>query len=111
MFSKTTVVALICLTAQSTAWVMNGPARVSTTQLNAYRQSYQYKLASMEGQETAEYKAAMYGPEGGSSPGAGLPEDSVPGASFAAAAPAVDPALQEFLAGFEEAAALMESKY
>ena len=86
----------------------NSPSTTSTTQLNAYRQSYQYKLAEMEGQEAVEYKPAMFGPEGGNR-GADLPEDTVPGASASAAAPVVDVALQEFLAQFEEAAALMEA--
>ena len=51
------------------------------------------KLASMEGQEAAEYKPAMFGPVGGNG-GADLPEDTVPGASAAAATPVVDAALQ-----------------
>eukprot|EP00542_Grammatophora_oceanica_P011151 CAMPEP_0194029102 /NCGR_PEP_ID=MMETSP0009_2-20130614/2941_1 /TAXON_ID=210454 /ORGANISM="Grammatophora oceanica, Strain CCMP 410" /LENGTH=64 /DNA_ID=CAMNT_0038668697 /DNA_START=213 /DNA_END=407 /DNA_ORIENTATION=+ len=64
----------------------------------------------MEGEESADYKASTYGPEGSSNPGAGLPEDVIPG-STSAAAPTVDPALQEFLAQFEEAAAQMVGKY
>uniref|UniRef100_A0A7S1UVB0 Uncharacterized protein n=1 Tax=Grammatophora oceanica TaxID=210454 RepID=A0A7S1UVB0_9STRA len=106
---KSTIIALVCLVASSAAFSVNTPSTTtSTTQLNAYRQSYTYKLSAMEGEESAEYKPAMFGPEGGMG-GADLPEDTVPGASAGAAAPVVDVALQEFLAQFEEAAALMEA--
>mmetsp|Transcript_17519 Transcript_17519/g.25958 ORF Transcript_17519/g.25958 Transcript_17519/m.25958 type:complete len:97 (-) Transcript_17519:123-413(-) len=90
-------IALALLVAQSAAFTVQSSPKVETS-LNAYRQSYQYKLSQMEGQETADFVAGSFSPEGASS------------GEAAPAAATADPALQEFLAQFEEAHQLMQEK-